>query len=295
MIIRFDHSYEGLLSAAAYCYRHRLEPDDLLSCLDPPALFPSVHVSEEEGVTALFRNHLRSLMPASSAEAVLEDCRHAWYAECTGMPFKIMQYIKKAIQIRSDPADRLYEPCIAAVVAASQKVRRQGHHYLGLLRFRQIDEAVFLADFEPDYTMLPVIMPHFCDRMADQAFVIRDLRRGQAGIHLPDGRWDLFDLSQNSPSGLIKWRLSDRPGCGVTRHPDEAASLKTLSYEDLWRRYLDRLAIPERINPKLQQQHMPRKYWKHLTENPGASAGPDRLDASQQAAKNSSDRLGRGK
>ena len=296
MLVRFDHSYEGLLSAAAYCYRRKLDPDDLLSSLDPPSLLPAVRVSEEENIVALFRKHMCSLMAPAAAEAVLDDCRDAWYAESTGMPYKIMQYIKQAIQIRSDPSDRLYDPCIAAVSEAAQKVRRQGHHYKGLLRFKQIDESVYLADFEPDYIILPLIMPHFCDRMADQTFIIRDLKHRQAGIHLPDGRWDVFNLSTDDPADLVSWQLSktDQERSWNTDQADIVVRdvniyPRALSYEDLWCRYLERLAIPERINPKLQQQNMPRKYWKHLTESPDAARQKNQYDAVKQTGKGSSD------
>jgi len=39
-------------------------------------------------------------------------------------------------------------------------------------------------------------------------------------------------------------------------------------FDALWRRYLDRLTIPERRNLKLQRANMPKKYWKYLTERP---------------------------
>lgn len=37
-------------------------------------------------------------------------------------------------------------------------------------------------------------------------------------------------------------------------------------FQDLWKNYFGALTIRERINPKLQRQHMPRRFWKFLTE-----------------------------
>jgi len=37
-------------------------------------------------------------------------------------------------------------------------------------------------------------------------------------------------------------------------------------FEDMWRNYLQHLTIPERRNLALQRSHMPKKYWKYLTE-----------------------------
>ncbi|MFG6373995.1 MAG: DUF4130 domain-containing protein, partial [Oscillospiraceae bacterium] len=38
------------------------------------------------------------------------------------------------------------------------------------------------------------------------------------------------------------------------------------AYRALWRRFYDTIAIQGRYNPKLRQNHMPKRYWKHLTE-----------------------------
>jgi len=34
----------------------------------------------------------------------------------------------------------------------------------------------------------------------------------------------------------------------------------------LWKKYFKSMAIEERKNLKLQQQNMPKKYWKYLVE-----------------------------
>ena len=38
------------------------------------------------------------------------------------------------------------------------------------------------------------------------------------------------------------------------------------SYQGLWQQYVKATTIRERLNPKLQLQHMPRRYWKYLPE-----------------------------
>ena len=37
-------------------------------------------------------------------------------------------------------------------------------------------------------------------------------------------------------------------------------------FQEMWRSYFKALTIKERKNPKLQRQHMPRRYWKYITE-----------------------------
>jgi probable DNA metabolism protein len=37
-------------------------------------------------------------------------------------------------------------------------------------------------------------------------------------------------------------------------------------YQDLWKKYFTRIAVEERLNPKLQGQNMPLKYRRYLVE-----------------------------
>jgi hypothetical protein len=37
-------------------------------------------------------------------------------------------------------------------------------------------------------------------------------------------------------------------------------------FQELWKGYFKAMTIKERINPRLQRQHMPKRFWKYLTE-----------------------------
>ncbi|MFW6294603.1 MAG: DUF4130 domain-containing protein, partial [Halanaerobium sp.] len=39
----------------------------------------------------------------------------------------------------------------------------------------------------------------------------------------------------------------------------------------LWKSFFSAVSIKNRLNPKLQRQFMPKKYWKYLIEKPGSS------------------------
>jgi probable DNA metabolism protein len=41
---------------------------------------------------------------------------------------------------------------------------------------------------------------------------------------------------------------------------------KEVEYQVLWKSYFDSVNIKERKNPKLHLQHVPRRYWKYLSE-----------------------------
>jgi len=47
---------------------------------------------------------------------------------------------------------------------------------------------------------------------------------------------------------------------------DEMMAADEKRFQEMWKSYHKAITIKERINPKLQKQFMPRRYWKYLTE-----------------------------
>lgn len=254
MVLRYEATFEGLLSAIAYSLRTGMDPAMMLPDLEQPSLLPYEDVPVERGVCRLFRTHLQSLLGQTAGEEAYQCAYAAFLSDDEGIGLPIHRYLAAALRHRRDPAGDLLDPDVARVVRAALGVRRQAHVFKGLLRFRQVSQGLYLADFKPDYHVLPLILPHFCERLPDQPFVIRDLKRDLAALHVPGKPVRIFVLASPDPSPETE--VSNAP---VPLDPFDA----------LWRRYLKDLAIPERKNLKLQKGNLPKKYWKYLTEQPG--------------------------
>ena len=54
-------------------------------------------------------------------------------------------------------------------------------------------------------------------------------------------------------------------------------------FQRLWKGYFDAMTIRERINPRLQRQMMPKRYWRFLTEKTIEKARKDDLYLSETA------------
>ena len=80
--------------------------------------------------------------------------------------------------------------------------------------------------------------------MSDQIFVIHDVKRSY-GVFYDKTKWFMSDIEMNKD---------------IVLHENE------LFYQELWKQYFDGITIKSRINPKLQSNHMPKKYWKYLIE-----------------------------
>ena len=271
MLIRYEATFEGLLTAVAVCLRSGRAPDMMMPDLDQTTLLACTDIPAEKGIHSLFRKHLVHVLGPQSGRDVFELVHAAFLSEDEGIGLPIYRYLAAALHERKDPAGNLLDPDIARVAGAARRVGSQAHAWLGLLRFRQISPELFQADFSPDYHVLPLILPHFCERLPDQPFVIRDLRRDLAALHVPGKPVRVFvlappELQEENPAGLPDPLFSaDSMGLSLTA-VNIAKSAPIDPFDDLWRRYLSRMTIPERRNLKLQRANMPKKYWKYLTE-----------------------------
>lgn len=123
------------------------------------------------------------------------------------------------------------------------------------VRFRELEGGLLFARIEPDANVLEFVMPHFADRFPLENFVIVDVRRGLAGIHESKRDWFLVRMD-----GQERERFSSL----VLRYSEEE-----LEMAELFRHFCISLGIKERKNLKLQQQFLPLKYRRFMTEFDG--------------------------
>lgn len=271
MEIRCEDSFDGLLSAIAYCLRANIEPMTINGRDRQISLHPETFVTRENGIGLRFRKFLAGISGDKTAVSVLETCWQAFLSEQEDINMSIYRYLRLAMKSRTDPACRLQIPDVNRVVAAAQAAGTESHRYLGLLRFHRLPSGLYQADFRPDNNILPLILPHFADRFQDQEFVIRDCRRYLAALHLPDGRWTIFRIS---PDGGSYADDPANPGGRTLRvaAPADNNRVSVLDQDDdsdysrLWHRYLQHLTIPERQNRKLQKSNLPLKCRQFLPE-----------------------------
>ncbi len=143
-------------------------------------------------------------------------------------------------------------PAVWAVKQAAKRVKREAHRMEAFVRFKLTTDQVYYAIIEPDCDVLPLISPHFESRYADQRWLIYDVRR-RYGIY--------YDLETVSTVAI-----DFQDGRATSQLIAEISDESEEFYQELWRRYVKSVTIEARKNRRLQLQHMPKRYWKHLTE-----------------------------
>ncbi|MDR6527387.1 putative DNA metabolism protein [Chryseobacterium rhizosphaerae] len=162
----------------------------------------------------------------------------------------ILSAVKQSIQ---HPGENILEnfadPDILKISKICKSVDRERHRMTAFVRFEKMKDGIFFAKIDPDFNVLPLIRKHFKDRYQDQKWVIYDLRRNY-GILYDLENCDFFYPEEKPDFNQYQQKFHD----------------EEKNYQTLWQRYFIKTNIVERKNLKLHIQHVPRRYWKYLTE-----------------------------
>jgi probable DNA metabolism protein len=256
----YDGTLEGFLCALVECLESGGSEAEFLrpGAESGAGLFagtPRDVVTERE--TALrFRGRF---VGAVSREA-FATLRYAFHSEAAGVEDLLWRYVLVGLKQGKRLERMLAQEPVCSVNRLARTVSHEAHRFTGFVRFREVawpagdsrgggegqEGGSFLyARIEPDADILAFIAPFFTERLNDRVWMIHDLRRSLLAVYNREA-WRLVrDVSLDSPPGYT----ADEELCSR-----------------LWRSYFQRMAIPERHNPRLQQQLVPLRYRAHLVE-----------------------------
>lgn len=246
----YDKTFEGLLTAVFDAFNRKEFPQQLVGEEVTIPLFTEVHevVSGQEKAERVL-NGLKSIL-SKSALRMLSVC---FLSESDEVATSIFHYIRKTFEAKKSIELNFADPDVLYLSQVFKKVQREEEKMRQFVRFQKTTDGIFFACMEPRYNVLPLCSDFFEDRFADQQWIIYDIKRNY-GLYYNLEKTELvrFDQLQVSPE---TGRLSE-----------EQMDVAELDFQGLWRQYFQSAAIKERINLKLQRQHMPRRFWKYLTE-----------------------------
>lgn len=250
-VFSFDNTFEGLLTLVFECYSRRQFPDQILS--------------GEGSQGFLFTSTIDIVTDDQKAERVWngivqrtsEDNAHRIYrvflAGLPDTPMLLIKYIRLMIDSTKNEESNFSEPVVVEVHKLHQKVCREAQRIHMFTRFQKTIEGSYYASYAPMYDVLPLCIPHFQDRFADQPWIIYDLKRNYGFMYdLKTVTRIVFDdLKVNSQNGQL--------------HASLLADDEKL-FQRLWKQYFKSICIEERRNDKVHWQFLPRRFWKYLPE-----------------------------
>lgn len=238
----YDGSFEGLLTSIHEAYYRRENPVDIVSKekRENNFLIDYIYIKTDADK---FDKVYKAIDRKISSE-VLRRIFYCYLSELPKSGKMILEYIRLGFKIGYKVDEHLANDIIREVNNIYKKVSRERHRMLGLIRFKEIEGGVLYASIEPDHNIISLLAPHFSRRMRGEKWIIHDIKRSIAVIY-SDGDWNIRDIGMNSSISI--------------REEEE-------EYQDLWKTYFSAISIEGKTNQKLQKNHMPKRYWKHLVE-----------------------------
>ncbi|MBO9660029.1 MAG: TIGR03915 family putative DNA repair protein [Chitinophagaceae bacterium] len=248
----YDGSFAGLLTAIFEVYEYKFNDVQLYKDIDfSPGLFDAHHVVHTNAEKA---KRVSVKLDEKMSRAAMEQFYRCFLAELPEMDNCLLRYARYTVSSKNAVENDYSHPDILLVQQVSRKVYREKHRMEAFVRFQLTGDGLYYSVIQPDYNVLPLILKHFRERYADQRWLIYDIRR-KYGIHYNGVSVEEVSIDFGSPdqSAMLEERTS------VLDEKEELC-------QQLWRQYFSSVNIPERRNMKLHIRHMPKRYWRYLTE-----------------------------
>ncbi len=244
----YDGSFNGFLTAVFIAFEEKIKVTDIQkNNQSQNGLF-----SETETIFTNVEKAKRvwNGIRAKSYNAIT-NIYFAFLSEEEGVELLLYIYIQKLMAQKGKQKDYSDET-VLHIAQLARKVGREKHRMEAFVRFQLTKDAIYFANIEPDFDVLPLISKHFRNRYADQQWLIYDVKR-RYGIFYNLERVEIVSLDLSE----VHFNRTRKSKAFVEGEYD---------YQDLWNNYFQSTNIKSRINPKLHRQHVPKRYWKYLSE-----------------------------
>ena len=252
IIFTYDKTFDGLLSCVFFAYEQKKFPDFILSESDQKPLF----VDEQYRIITEKEKSLRvwKALEKKLSKIAQNMMLSVWLSELPETEMLLFRYIRKNIDHPDGVEMNFGDDDVLRIKEIAQKVAKEAEQLRQFVRFQETADGIYFAPVSPRYDVLSLIVSHFQSRYAGQPWIIYDTNRN-TGLYYDTRSVVEVSFSQKDLSDL---RL------GVL--DEEKLSSDETFFQQMWKEYFKSTTIKERINLKLQRQHMPRRYWRYLTE-----------------------------
>ena len=246
----YDQTFDGLLTCVFEAFNRKEFPENIAGADKQLPLFTeSFRVVTDNAKADRVMKALRKKI----SKQALDMLYITYLSELEEIEIRIFRYIQKALLAEKSIETNFADPDVLELSKIYRKVGREEERIRQFVRFQKTADGLFFAVMDPKYNVLPLTARFFKTRYADQQWIVYDVRRGY-GLY--------YDLKTVEIVHFEQLPVDMETG-GITADKlDECEAV----FRNLWKDYLKAITIRERLNLKLQRQHMPKRFWKYLTE-----------------------------
>ncbi|WP_271767423.1 TIGR03915 family putative DNA repair protein [Aquimarina algiphila] len=248
-IIIYDGSFDGFLCSIFMIYEQKISDAIIRKESDTNNQLFTIteHVITEKHKA----NRVWKGVKPKTTRKEQQDFFKVFLSEIKGVENTLLNYLRNVFIKKKGGNIDFSNTDILKMSQVSKMVEREKHRMEAFVRFQLTTDSIYTATVEPDFNVLPLIIFHFKDRYADQKWLIYDLKRSY-GIY--------YDLK------TVQIITIDDFSRRNTKISPEKLSSSELEFQMLWTTYFNHVNIKSRKNNKLHKQHLPKRYWKYLTE-----------------------------
>lgn len=249
-ILIYDGSFDGFLTCVFQVYDLKLKQVFIQKDSESQAsLFGKQNVVAADPVKA---DRVWKGLGKKTSNAGRLRIYYGFLSEKQGVENLLLRYIQYVFESRLPVDSDFSNPEVLGLSKIAKSVGREKHRMEAFVRFRLTKDGLYFATIEPDFDVLPLISKHFKSRYADQKWVIYDLKRNY-GLYYDLDKVEIINLTL--PEGFDASKTS----------PDYFA-VEEIEFQTLWKDYFDSTNISSRKNLQLHIRHVPKRYWKYLSE-----------------------------
>ncbi|MBQ1985939.1 MAG: TIGR03915 family putative DNA repair protein [Clostridia bacterium] len=241
VVYYYDGSYDGFLCCVFESFSEKEQPAAIFDMYstDQLSLFGAKQIETDRKLAERVRVSIPNKM-GLEAQDLLEK---AFLTRIPERELCMLRFMRLGYKVGRSVCSRMTEPAVDVLLKAVKHLEREAHLYLGFVRFSECG-GVLISEIEPKNNILPVIAPHFLSRFSGENFMIFD-RTNKVALMYKDGEHvfihaDQIELPAESP--------------------------EELEYRAMWRTFYDTIGIEGRRNENCRRTHMPKRYWKQMTE-----------------------------
>ena len=243
----YDGSFDGLLTVIwHHYYTDRAAGIFLPDRYQSSLLCGSMEVTTDPVKADKVYNAIRDKISRRD----LRDVYRAWLSCDPEKEMKILRYVVLGFRQGHRTSSLHGDPVVSDFQSILQKISHESERMLQFVRFSVVQlpgapaTEILYARIEPDNDVIELAAKHFSERFRNDRVIIHDVGRGKAVIAW-HGRWIISAFAEE-----------DAP----------KPSAEEMQFRRLWKSYFDHIAIMERKNTRCQNNFIPDRYRKHLTE-----------------------------
>ncbi|PTX58808.1 putative DNA metabolism protein [Kordia periserrulae] len=249
-VVVYDGSFEGFLTVVFKVFEEKIKQVDIQREGNVQASFfgeSEEVITNKTQADRVWNGLKKKLTPFGRNQLY-----YSFLSELESVENILLDYIQQVFAIPENIEKDFSNATVLKLSKIAKSVGREKHRMEAFVRFRLTKDGLYFASVAPDFNVLPLIAKHFKSRYADQKWVIYDIER----------KYGLYYNLEN-----VETIVMDFPKeFDFTKTSKDFFAEEELAFQELWQNYFKSTNIESRKNRVLHVKHVPKRYWKYLSE-----------------------------